>query len=1033
MKGFLNKVQHSSVSLLVALLLLLLVVDFAHASAIEATGSSAGTMVAAAMETVGYHAQAEILEELNDALSWTGALIYVCVILSAVLTISMHGSYRPALWILVAPPIFFWASGVNMGGLSNREFGAGAEWRFGEFRDVDDRKSQMLQEPDIGEPAEVSYLFHRYNQFVSELSQHLIKVLIDQDIGTQMIFMARQRTFEELMSAEIMDSHLAALGTYFLVFCETEIADAHAVARGNRDPSYAQTSEYQGAANRYCKRFPKEDKTFQPGVWMDYVYANFPEDTASWTIPATNRRGREATQQKVSCKSLWKWYRLGAAKDAEGMLEVLEHHFDPYAFRFGLQIFQETVGEVWDKLIKSVKIPGYLKGPEDPCPSASTFDLIDSDVGNPQPGKGPTGRLQANAATFKALTRMISSLMMRKQLNSHPTQEIIQRVSFNTSNIAPRTEGAERHKVNAQTKKRILRRQRAEEFAQARRYEAFMLLHLLPYLQGLLLYILAATYPFFALLILLPSHANSFFTWMALWAWVKSWDVGWAAIMVADEIIWELLPHATSFNPQDPAPYSSAVTLLAGAYDGDSAYSLSTYWLLLSMMVTGVPMVTAQFILGTKKAVANAFVGGFQDIAQTLSGYAGDYAAGRQVGRYGQMESQAKASQLMGRAESYARAVLQQQKAEAGMNQSVGEQLVRAAAGGVNIIGGLAGEAAANVKTSVAAAANGDVGGAVEAVKAQAGSFLSQIENLGELGPSSIASSQKPPATEAQAQRQIAETGKQQTKQFHDSATKPTTETYSEFGRRILSSIYPNAYRRPGESVVPTQDKIDQESTEHLIKVFMEATGYDPTKQLEGIEDQMTREQIHQALRNSVYRRGMAYRFKDRGDLMLALGAMLGPVKLMAERSGIDADIDDDIDDDVDDGIDVGNNFLQSLDGDAAQNKYAAYILQNEELLDATIFAAHMFHTQDSLLRSMWWQDAYYGAGNLADRSEFFLEEIGQLTPESFHQIPMGDAYAEMEFVYRSNQAHADSVRFAGEWIFKPLLKIWEKPEPGKK
>src|SRR5690606_25641963 len=65
----------------------------------------------------------------------------------------------------------------------------------------------------------------------------------------------------------------------------------------------------------------------------------------------------------------------------------------------------------------------------------------------------------------------------------------------------------------------------------------------LPYYQGLLLYILAIAYPFFALVVLIPGKAANFLFLPLAWLWVKSWDVGFAAIFVLERVMYNLLPN----------------------------------------------------------------------------------------------------------------------------------------------------------------------------------------------------------------------------------------------------------------------------------------------------------------------------------------------------------------------------------------------------------------------------------------------------------------------------------------------------------
>ncbi len=81
--------------------------------------------------------------------------------------------------------------------------------------------------------------------------------------------------------------------------------------------------------------------------------------------------------------------------------------------------------------------------------------------------------------------------------------------------------------------------------------ELYMWAQLMPYLQGVLLYILAVAYPFVCLLIVVPGWHKSMVSWMGFYAWAKSWDAGFAIVMSIERSIWGMLGNssqASRFN-----------------------------------------------------------------------------------------------------------------------------------------------------------------------------------------------------------------------------------------------------------------------------------------------------------------------------------------------------------------------------------------------------------------------------------------------------------------------------------------------------
>ncbi len=68
---------------------------------------------------------------------------------------------------------------------------------------------------------------------------------------------------------------------------------------------------------------------------------------------------------------------------------------------------------------------------------------------------------------------------------------------------------------------------------------------LIPYMQGVLLYILCIGYPFACILVVVPGWHKTIFTWMSFWAWAKLWDVGFAVVGMMERSIWAMMGSKT--------------------------------------------------------------------------------------------------------------------------------------------------------------------------------------------------------------------------------------------------------------------------------------------------------------------------------------------------------------------------------------------------------------------------------------------------------------------------------------------------------
>ena len=121
----------------------------------------------------------------------------------------------------------------------------------------------------------------------------------------------------------------------------------------------------------------------------------------------------------------------------------------------------------------------------------------------------------------------------------------------------------------------------------------------IPYLQGLLLFLLAAAFPFFCIFLLVPSKVSGFFMWAALWAWVKSWDVGFAVIYFVREFLWQFMEKNTQASlEQFDTAWEDPGSVLGVLSQVDATANFHLYYTLISLLTLSVPVLTGHLILG---------------------------------------------------------------------------------------------------------------------------------------------------------------------------------------------------------------------------------------------------------------------------------------------------------------------------------------------------------------------------------------------------------------------------------------------------
>jgi hypothetical protein len=131
----------------------------------------------------------------------------------------------------------------------------------------------------------------------------------------------------------------------------------------------------------------------------------------------------------------------------------------------------------------------------------------------------------------------------------------------------------------------------------------------IPYIQGLILYILSISFPFFAVFLVMPGRSRSFLVWMSLWVWVKSWDIGFALVSVARKFMWSFVRGGVDryapgnvfgpkVQPQSDFNWSQPETILSVIFDNDPNSALNLYFTVIGLLTVSVPILSAHFCLG---------------------------------------------------------------------------------------------------------------------------------------------------------------------------------------------------------------------------------------------------------------------------------------------------------------------------------------------------------------------------------------------------------------------------------------------------
>src|SRR5690606_20571160 len=114
----------------------------------------------------------------------------------------------------------------------------------------------------------------------------------------------------------------------------------------------------------------------------------------------------------------------------------------------------------------------------------------------------------------------------------------------------------------------------------------------LPYYQGLILYFLGVSFPFFALLLLIPGKQAGFTLWFLLWMWVKSWDIGFAVVTLLEALLFAIMAtHNQSIGVTEATQANEELAFaFATIGEMDPTFQLATYYTLVATATLAIPM-----------------------------------------------------------------------------------------------------------------------------------------------------------------------------------------------------------------------------------------------------------------------------------------------------------------------------------------------------------------------------------------------------------------------------------------------------------
>ena len=523
-----------------------------------------GHWVSAVLQTAGLYAQGHMLDAYGHFIFTVGGLIFTFAVLAAIVTVALHGNYGQLLYFIVAPGLFLFMLTVTVDVCSVR-------YQFG-FATIDNscedlKKPLMSIAPDYYEgTAKVSWFFANFDKLVSYIVQKTVSVITPTANHEHIVKLARERLILKLARARISDpAFQELLSIAMLGECSASFSRAMDMATIGPDDSQlseiAKSVGFDPVVNkdRMEKALSEYKVLREQPIWLDQPLKDLlSQQKFEPFLSATNININEP----LTCHQIWQTVIYGSYLGAQSFFTSTkeDQRIYPAIFPDGdtTQWDEEVVRDVKEKLFDSPFLSGapvFIPGVADDDDARSAMILA--------------GFYLRNALSYNSLGGM-TVRNRRYEMYNEPAYR------FDFATVAQHDAAA----------------------------NALDLVHFaayVPYAEGILLYFLTATFPFFALFLLIPGRQGSFAIWMSLWAWVKSWDIGFAMVHVLRDVIWHITPSFSAENTLynlNVLDFDNPATILTMVFQNDPISNLNTYFFIVSMFTIGVPAVSAQMFAG---------------------------------------------------------------------------------------------------------------------------------------------------------------------------------------------------------------------------------------------------------------------------------------------------------------------------------------------------------------------------------------------------------------------------------------------------
>ena len=659
---------------------------------------SSGTLVASALETVGYYYQSYILDVLStpfggsDLLNTVALYIYTFGIFGVLIGFVFTQKVKTLSWLIIAPGIFTMV-------MTNRTETTGVMWKYGsETRNVELVRQEISKQINPNRPARVSSLFAWYTGFTGNIVNGIVTIIngTRKNLDIQHVVKAelvnRLNTSPAISNVGLND----LIHSSFMNNCSTQLDKAANIVKFKNSPyvKNQNVEEYKRDMSNQSIELKDQARDYAITLFATYpilkrsLDASMPQTTTQngqqntgvgigniFQSPVHNGtqttfsadeeearvfdKGCYSPNPKPECNDAKNTLlsnfinlikqrnievnRVLATVDNRTKLDAVQLRnsitslpdYNPVEVTTWLNNRRFSCSELWFVLYSALHIEALnelgetvseakavgmtenqflselsrLTIERDPIRRFEAMSERDKLDNQSVIDTAQTNQVLARAKLDTLLVRSIAKRIFRVEMQDKPLSSLLSRYTY--GNVNQKFEG-----IPADYSKERTELKSKEELEEAKKSLIIQYAFNLPYYQGMGLMFLAIIFPFFSLLLLIPERFTSFSLWFLLWFWIKSWDIGFAVVLMLEDVLFSIFsaknydPSITKQEILDP----SALVAFNSLRYSDPTFNMTTYYIIVGLSLSAIPIITSYLVLKSAKYGAGLISSGLKDL-----------------------------------------------------------------------------------------------------------------------------------------------------------------------------------------------------------------------------------------------------------------------------------------------------------------------------------------------------------------------------------------------------------------------------------